>query len=736
MKYIFSILLCLVLQTGFSQIIKTVGYSYTNGTPTYTPAKAGSWLALDTVTWRYYTWNGSTWVSDGFRIQTISGCSAPAYTPTKFQSLFVINACTVMQGGPELYYWNGSAWLQINEGQTYTAGTGISIDGDNEITNTAPSLWTLSGGDIYRLTGNVGVGASAPVEKLDIDGHLRYEQLLAPAAPTATVNASAGNLNGDYWYKITFVTALGETEPGLESSVVNVSNQQVNLTNIATGPSNVIARKIYRSTSGFGSPYPHSSYYVALITTLNDNTTTTYTDNTADGSVGALANMVNTTGGIVYNKDVRVVVTDPTLTAVGYNSGRLNKGIENAFFGGDAGYSNTDGYWNLFSGVRAGKSNTIGFENTYTGAMSGFSNPNGYYNTYTGCVAGYWSNGAFNNTFNGYASGNRTTTGRDNTYDGVFSGYLNIDGVANVAIGSRAGSFLADGTSHLSSAINSVYIGASSKGFTANDVNAIVIGANAIGIGSNSVVLGDTNIVVTALRGDVGIGTTTPENKLDVRKAGLSAHIGISPLSGGSTPTPSIAGIKMYSLDNAYLVSSIEGIGRSATTLSGAMTLNVASDVTTGVLSEKMRIEGDGKVGIGTTTPSALLHVSGGDFWNTSGGSTIKFVGGGDIRSNSTIYFSTETTGDIYFRPGYNNLLFLANAGNVGIGTVSPSASAKVDIVSTTQGFLPPRMTTAQRNAISSPATGLSLYCTDCTATDASTGVMQTYNGTTWKNNW
>jgi len=106
-----------------NNIVKTVGYSYTNGTPTYTPAKAGSALALDTVAWRYYTWNGSTWISDGFRVQTISGCSAPGYTPTKFQSHLVINACTAGQGGPELYYWNGSAWLQINEG-----GTGGGID--------------------------------------------------------------------------------------------------------------------------------------------------------------------------------------------------------------------------------------------------------------------------------------------------------------------------------------------------------------------------------------------------------------------------------------------------------------------------------------------------------------------------------------------------------------------------------------------------------------------------------
>jgi hypothetical protein len=50
------------------------------------------------------------------------------------------------------------------------------------------------------------------------------------------------------------------------------------------------------------------------------------------------------------------------------------------------------------------------------------------------------------------------------------------------------------------------------------------------------------------------------------------------------------------------------------------------------------------------------------------------------------------------------------SGGAVGIGTTSPNASALLDVYSTTQGLLPPRMTTTQRNAISSPAMGLTIY--------------------------
>jgi hypothetical protein len=62
---------------------------------------------------------------------------------------------------------------------------------------------------------------------------------------------------------------------------------------------------------------------------------------------------------------------------------------------------------------------------------------------------------------------------------------------------------------------------------------------------------------------------------------------------------------------------------------------------------------------------------------------------------------------------------------NVGIGTNAPHSSAQLDVSSTTRGFLAPRTTTAQRNAIASPAKGLLVYDTDLNA-------LYHYNGAAW----
>ncbi len=54
-----------------------------------------------------------------------------------------------------------------------------------------------------------------------------------------------------------------------------------------------------------------------------------------------------------------------------------------------------------------------------------------------------------------------------------------------------------------------------------------------------------------------------------------------------------------------------------------------------------------------------------------------------------------------------------ATAQNVGIGTTSPNPKAILDIQSTNQGVLFPRITTVQRNLISNPPDGLQIYNTD-----------------------
>lgn len=60
------------------------------------------------------------------------------------------------------------------------------------------------------------------------------------------------------------------------------------------------------------------------------------------------------------------------------------------------------------------------------------------------------------------------------------------------------------------------------------------------------------------------------------------------------------------------------------------------------------------------------------------------------------------------------NILFVrGGTDNIGMGTATPNTSALLDITSTTRGFLPPRMTTAQVTAVATPADGLIVYDTD-----------------------
>ena len=113
-----------------------------------------------------------------------------------------------------------------------------------------------------------------------------------PTAPTLAEGA-AGSVNiGAHSYRTTYVSANGETMAGIAASItIAASAKQVSLTAIPTGPPGTVSRKVYRTKAGA------SLYY--LLTTITDNTATTYTDNTADASLGSdEPPLQNTTGAV------------------------------------------------------------------------------------------------------------------------------------------------------------------------------------------------------------------------------------------------------------------------------------------------------------------------------------------------------------------------------------------------------------------------------------------------------
>jgi len=102
-----------------------------------------------------------------------------------------------------------------------------------------------------------------------------------------------------------------------------------------------------------------------------------------------------------------------------------------------------------------------------------------------------------------------------------------------------------------------------------------------------------------------------------------------------------------------------------------------------------------------------------GSTWTSSGGVTV-------IAGTANQITASASSGSVTLSLPSD----LRAPGTFSLGG-APAASAQLTMLSTTQGFLPPSMTTAQKNAIVSPASGLVVYDNVLTA-------LQFYNGSTW----
>ncbi|SDQ07737.1 hypothetical protein SAMN05421664_0349 [Chryseobacterium soldanellicola] len=137
------------------------------------------------------------------------------------------------------------------------------------------------------------------------------------------------------------------------------------------------------------------------------------------------------------------------------------------------------------------------------------------------------------------------------------------------------------------------------------------------------------------------------------------------------------------------------------------------------------------QVGIGTPTPHGTLDLG------TNSGIDIN-----DVKGKKLAIYNTSSGNYFYgFGISPNTLQFhasssptgapamvLQNTGNLGIGTVTPSPSALIEMASTSKGLLPPRMSTVQRDGITPKPEGLVIYNLDIHC-------LQYWNATEWIGN-
>jgi hypothetical protein len=181
---------------------------------------------------------------------------------------------------------------------------------------------------------------------------------------------------------------------------------------------------------------------------------------------------------------------------------------------------------------------------------------------------------------------------------------------------------------------------------------------------------GDGNLLIS---GNVGIGTTAPNNKLEIVGSGSNTDV-LNLNKGLGT-----GGIR-FTFDGTRYVSYIRTY-ESGTPANNYMSFGVNTGESTN--AEIMRLQGDGNVGIGTTSPSQKLHVAGSTKTDTLGvDNAASFSGAVRLANNlqvlnkaQTDYTSLATRDTSGSEVVYNlsNIGSLTATGNVGIGTINPT---------------------------------------------------------------
>jgi hypothetical protein len=200
--------------------------------------------------------------------------------------------------------------------------------------------------------------------------------------------------------------------------------------------------------------------------------------------------------------------------------------------------------------------------------------------------------------------------------------------------------------------------------------------------------LGSENMRIVA-GGNVGIGTSSPAYKLDVN--------GIGNFSNGFSNPSSETGYRLKFYDNGGIYNDA-GIGLDGSGGGGEiMWFNALGGFYWGLGTSgtKMKLDSSGNLGIGTTSPSQLLHVAGnirvtGAFYDSNNqagtsGQILKSTGSGTDWVSLSEITGVDGSGTANYVTKWSdadtitNSLIYDNGTNVGIGTTSPGYNFDVN---------------------------------------------------------
>ena len=520
---------------------------------------------------------------------------------------------------------------------------------------------------------------------------------------------------------------------------------------------------------------------------LFNNTTGEY--NTANGVQALFANTEGSSNTANGKDALKANTTGSYNTANGLYALYFNKeGSFNTANGLQALFANTEGSFNTANGINAGYTNTTGDNNTFighgadvasaaltnasaigAGAIVSASNTIQLGNVYVtdvktsgtitaGAVTYPKTDGAAGQVLTANANGIPTWAAGGIPYTGA-NAAVNLGAydlkVNDLTVGKGAGSITTNSamggdalysntTGDFNTAIGRATLGSNTIGYMNTAIGTSALGSNNEGFFNTATGGGSLQLNTMGMNNTATGANALAKNTIGNNNTAQGASALYNNTTGsGNTAIGHGADVASAALTNASAIGAGAIVSASNTIQLGNVyvtDVKTSGSLTSGVVTYPNTNGTNGQVLTANTNGAATwTTVSGG---GGGGVTTVGSVSGSSNVKGATISGATITltpadatnggivTTGVQTFTGAKTFSSTVTANVLGLGTNSPSASAQLDVSSTSKGFLPPRMTYAQKTAILSPDQGLIIYCTNCGVN----GEVEVYNGAAWTN--